>query len=262
MSHQQSAAASGLSAFAVALNVLMYLSPVQVYRKIVVAGDASRFSIMPAFGLFFTSGTWICYAALVLPTPQMLAINAFGTLLSLVYIGIIFHFTKPTELVSTGVTRRGVIAGTVVSYMAVLAGLYGGFFGTARNPVDVATATRVVSIFTIIVNTALWLGPLMALRKAWLELDTFTVSRPLSALQLCVGVTWTIVGILLDDITVIVTSAVGIVLSALQIGVLVAIAVAVARGAKPTVLVIKTPQDSAATTASSPEGFTAPLAGP
>jgi hypothetical protein len=259
MSHQQSAAASGLTAFGVALNVVMYLSPLQVYRNIVHVGDASRFSVMPAVGLFLTSGTWVCYAALVLPTPQMLAINAFGTVLSLVYIGIIYHYTKPAEVVFTGVTRRAAIAGIVIGYFAVLAGLYGGFFGAARNPIDITTATRAVSIFTIIVNSALWLGPLMALRKAFLELDTFTVSRPLSALQLCVGITWTIAGVLLDDITVIVTSAVGIVLSALQIGVLVAIAVAVARGGKPAVLVIKTPQETATASASSPEGFTSSL---
>ena len=223
MSYAQSTSASAVQIFGVVLNTIMYMSPVLVYRNLIRSGNSKGFSLLPPYGLYLTSGTWICYAFSVLPTPQMIAINSFGTVLSLFYIGIIFYFTKADEIWAGRFTRRFFISALTIGYVFLLLALYGGLFGSIQNETDRSRAKSVVSSFTIIVNTGLWLGPLLALRRAYVLLDTFAVSIPLSFLQLGVGCTWTAAGILLDDNTVIITSAVGIVLSGLQILVLVVI---------------------------------------
>lgn len=215
MSLPQSAEASAVQSVATALTIVQFMAEWTLVKKIVHEKDASRYSWAPAFGLLLTATFWLGYGSCVLPTPQVLTVNAFGALQALAYLGIFVIYSRDAG-------RRSRIIICTVAYCAFVAMLFGFLFGLPGSARSNAVPT--VSIILIIINTSLWGSPLQALWAAFKVLSLQRVSVPLSVLQLICAALWAQAGILLSDLPLTITSSVGCILSAVQVMVIVYIA--------------------------------------
>ena len=169
----------------------------------------AKYSYVPALGQMFTTAMWTAYAVSCLPTTPIIAINSLGVAISLTYL-LFFLVCRPTLRGKLEVLSAfSLVIGVTVLY-------YGLLFGTGYEKAQMAA-----SIGTIIVNVSLWSSPLQALRIAARELDTKRISIPLTVTQAFAASTWTAAGFLLGDMTLIVTSIVGVALTPVQVGILV-----------------------------------------
>lgn len=191
------------------VNLLMFLSQCPLmWRMARDPSPASRakYSFVPSLGLGATTGCWLAYSINSLPTAPVVAINALGYAIALAY-ACVFLYARPT--------RRGkaVVAAAFGGLSAAIALVYGALYGSRFGH-----AQEVASAFTIVVNVTLWASPLQALWLAAKELDTKRVSVPLTLTQAVAASTWTAAGFLLGDVTLVITSMIGVVLTPVQLG--------------------------------------------
>lgn len=172
------------------------------------ADSRSRYSFVPAAGQYATTAFWLAYAVVALPVDSILAINAIGSSLALIYAAI-FFYCRPTakEKLLVATVFGAITAATVL--------VYGLSFGLRYE-----SAKIVVSVTTVIVNVSLWATPLQALRLSVQERSLKRVSVPLSFVQVVAAASWTSAGFFIGDVVLVTTSLCGVVLTPIQLAVI------------------------------------------
>lgn len=157
-----------------ALNCCMFSAQLPLMARLLrdpSPASRSRYSFVPALGQLATCLFWEGYAICVLPKPSILAINAVGAGLALLYCGV-FLLCRPTA------RERLVVAGAFAAVAAAAVLLYALAFGLGYS-----RAPLVASVVTCIVNVSLWASPLQALRASAVERSLARVSVPLTLCQ-------------------------------------------------------------------------------
>ena len=201
-------------AFNVGLNLSQAPLMLQMVRDEAAFSDAaiaSKYKAAPALNQIMTGGMWIAYAVTVLPSNTALfANNAIGIAAAVLYV-CAFLYARPGALAKARVAGAGLVAAGVPLL------IYGALYGPAP---PYAARDAWASGLTTCITIAFWASPLVALRAALLDLDASRVPVPLTLLMLCTTAAWTAVGVYVGDITLIVCSAIGLALSALQLATL------------------------------------------
>jgi len=212
---------NNLSWLAFSFNVMLNLSQFPLMWQMLRDGDASaagKYKAAPALNQTITAGMWLGYAVCVLPANRaLLANNVIGFSAAAIYTGC-FLFSRP------GARAKAVLAASYLTAVAVPVVVYASLFSGPR-----AARDAWASALTTLITLAFWASPLVALRGALADLDASRVPVPLTLTMLATTATWTAVGFLVGDITLVVCSVIGVALSALQLAVL-AVIVARARG--------------------------------
>ncbi len=204
--------ASKFSWFAFSLNVCLWLSQLPLMRVMIADNDPdslARYSIVPTLFQAVASAMWLGYGLLTLKSPAIVANNAIGIVLSIVYV-CIFVVKQPVQ-------RDKVIA--VVSF-ALSIGIpllvYGTLYTSPYSDRDL-----VASALTTAITMLFWSSPMYALRNAVIQRDDKRVPVPLSVAMIMTTSSWLVVGALLGDIALIVSNIFGIALSTLQLIVII-----------------------------------------
>jgi len=163
---------------AIPATVMLFLSPVEVVRKIVKEKDVGGFSPVPYLATMLNCSVWIMYALAKGNLTQLLVVNTIGKISAMVYLGVFMWYMR--EKLNLAIQTAGVIAvscllwGTSVALspridQVAFLGVVGtvSCFGMFSGPLAVASEvirTKSVkymplmpSVFTL-VATSLWNG--------------------------------------------------------------------------------------------------------
>jgi hypothetical protein len=208
---------NALSWVAFSLNVILSLSQLPLMRAMIADVDPlslAKYSMFPSLLQAITCGMWCGYGAFSLGPgtgTTLIANNAIGLTLSFVYVAV---FVAKRPAVRDKALAAGLWLACVSAAVIVYASIY------SRSADDFPGRDTLAGALTTVITIFFWASPLSALRAAAADLDDTRVPVPLSLAMLGTTTTWTIVGVLIGDMALVVCSAFGVALSLVQFGVL------------------------------------------
>jgi hypothetical protein len=205
-------AGNKLAWFAFTVNVGLYCSQLPLMRVMLADADPislSKYSVLPSLLQAITTSMWIGYGSLAINAPSLLACNAIGIALALIYV-IAFVIKKPAW-------RDKFIAavGYIIAVGFALV-LYGVLYTSAY-----AERNQVAGAFTTAITILFWMSPLAALREAFIARDDKRVPVPLTLTMILNNASWLAVGVLIGDLPLIVCNVVGVAVCILQLIIIV-----------------------------------------
>ena len=169
----------------------------------------ARYAALPSLLQCSACSMWLAYSVCVLKSDALLANNVIGTAVSLLY-ALAFVLKRPTLL------GKAVVAAAWLLAIAATLLIYGLlYFSPSQGPGSDATASGL----TVAITCVLWASPLAALYSALTDLDDKRVPLPLTLSMLATVAIWLVVGVLVGDISLVVSSAVGVFFTLLQVAV-------------------------------------------
>jgi uncharacterized protein with PQ loop repeat len=205
-------AGSKVAWFAFTVNVGLYCSQLPLMRVMLADKDPNslaRYSVIPSLLQAITTSMWIGYGSLAINSSQLLACNAIGIALALIYVSA-FVIKKPLR-------RDKLIA--AVGYIAAVGFalvVYGVLYSNAYAERD-----KVAGAFTTAITILFWMSPLAALREAFIARDDKRVPVPMTLTMILNNASWLAVGVLIGDLPLIICNTVGVAVCILQLVIIV-----------------------------------------
>jgi uncharacterized protein with PQ loop repeat len=207
-------AGSKVAWFAFTVNVGLYCSQLPLMRVMIADADPislARYSVIPSLLQAITTSMWIGYGSLAINSSQLLACNAIGIVLALIYVSV-FVMKKPARRDKL-IAAAGYIA--AVGFALVV---YGVLYSSAYAERD-----KVAGAFTTAITILFWMSPLAALREAFIARDDKRVPVPMTLTMILNNAAWLSVGVLIGDLPLIICNAVGVAVCILQLIIIVSL---------------------------------------
>lgn len=108
------------------ISVLVFLSPVGTFRRIVKKGTTEEFDCLPYICTLLNSSLWTYYGVTKPGSYLVATVNGFGLLVQLLYISLFLIYASPTTRRKTaivaGILNVGFLAGAILVTSLVMEG--------------------------------------------------------------------------------------------------------------------------------------------
>jgi len=202
------------------LTVGFLLSPAPTCWQIVRAKSTGQFSPVPNLIGVFNCSLWVYYCAVTMAgstenlVPNLL-VNAIGSFLFASYTVVFILYSR---------TRWRIVAHAVlaVASFGVLVILLELLVPHLRLDVhwggdSVPLKSSICGVITDILNVALYGSPLVVMKNVIRTRSVRYMPLPFSVATFVVSVTWTVQGLLIGNITVVLPNVIGMILSTAQL---------------------------------------------
>ncbi|CAN0890258.1 Bidirectional sugar transporter SWEET5 [Linum grandiflorum] len=190
------------------ISVILFLSPLATFKKIIKHKDVKEFKPDPYVMTFLNCAMWCVYGLpFVKPDSVLvLTINGFGFVLELVYISIFFAF-------SPWIKRRKLIISLLAEVVFFVAVVLVAFL-VFHTPTKRATF---VGTLCIIFNVLMYASPLTVMKMVIQTKSVKYMPFCLSFAAFWNGIVWTGYALLRFDINILVPNGLGTLFSLLQL---------------------------------------------
>lgn len=188
-------AGNKLAWFAFTANVGLYCSQLPLMRVMLADADPislSKYSVLPSLLQAITTSMLIGYGSLAINAPSLLACNAIGIALTLIYVTA-FVIKKPAW------RDKSIAAVGYIMAVGFALVLYGVLYTSAY-----AQRNQLAGAFTTAITILFWMSPLAALREAFIARDDTRVPVPLTLTMILNNASWLAVGVLIGDLPLII----------------------------------------------------------
>ncbi len=193
-------------ALGIAVALVLFLSPVPTFRRIVRARSTLAFSQAPFLAQLVESSFWAMWSTTVHGRLEMLINNLVGCACMLVYVVLFACFAHGSERRRRVVLQDGVAVAMVAAGLAVLLLVE-----------DQAVASTVLSACAVTLNTVKYASPLSVARLVVRTKSVEFMPLPLTLACLACSVLWATYGLLVADVWIVVPNVAGLACSAAQV---------------------------------------------
>ncbi|KAK1430202.1 hypothetical protein QVD17_12773 [Tagetes erecta] len=188
------------------ISVLMFLSPVKTFWRIVKKGSTEEFESLPYICTLLNSSLWTYYGLTKPGTYLVATVNGFGIVVEIAYISLFLIYAPPRTKVKTA-TMAGII--DVVMFL-------GAVFVT-QFCMDGEMRINVIGFLGAALNIVMYASPLSVMRLVWTTKSVEYMPFLLSLFMFFNGGVWTLYAFLTQDVFLGVPNGTGFVLGFAQL---------------------------------------------
>ncbi|XP_057778756.1 bidirectional sugar transporter SWEET17-like [Salvia miltiorrhiza] len=188
------------------ISVLVFLSPVKTFARIVKHGTTEEFESLPYICTLLNSCLWTYYGVIKPDAYLVATVNAFGLLVELAYVALFIFFAPPSKKAKAAILFGVIDVGFLVA--AVLT-TYLMLQGDAR--IDA------IGFISSALNIIMYASPLAAMKRVLRRKSVEYMPFLLTFFLFLNGGVWTFYAVLAHDWFLGVPNAIGLLLGILQL---------------------------------------------
>ncbi|KAK9077053.1 hypothetical protein SSX86_005388 [Deinandra increscens subsp. villosa] len=188
------------------ISVLMFLSPVKTFWRIVKKGSTEEFESLPYICTLLNSSLWTYYGIIKPGSYLVATVNGFGMVVEIVYISLFLIYAPPTTRVKTAK-----VAG-IVDVLVFTVTVFVTQFGMEGE-----TRINVIGFMGAALNIVMYASPLSVMRLVWTTKSIEYMPFLLSLFLFLNGGIWTFYAFLVQDWYLTVPNGSGFVLGFAQL---------------------------------------------
>jgi len=188
---------------AIPATVMLFLSPVEVIRKVVKEKDVGGFSPVPYLATLMNCSIWMMYGLTKGNLMQLLVINAFGKSTAVVYLGFFLWYSR--EKIQLVMQIAGTVAGVITLWFISVA---------LRAKID---QVFLLGVFGTVAGALMFSGPLAVASEVIRTKSVKYMPLMPSVFALVATSLWSSFAVLKGDTFILLGNAPGFVLAVLQL---------------------------------------------
>lgn len=189
--------------------ILLCVSPWPDYRRIIQERSTGLFSILPVLTLLVNAHVWNMYGYLTRNFFPLFTVCTFGCITCLLFIGVYYKFSSAEQRAT--LHRWFVLAIVLIvgwtTYVIVAT-------ATGRSDDDVGT---VLGYFCVAITICVYASPMATVATVLKTKSAASLPLTMCVVNLTNSLLWVVLGVLISDYVVLVSNAVGGVLSFVQV---------------------------------------------
>ncbi|OIT07276.1 PREDICTED: bidirectional sugar transporter SWEET17-like [Nicotiana attenuata] len=188
------------------ISILMFLSPVGTFRRIVKNQSTEDFDSLPYICTLLNSALWTYYGLIKPGSYLVSTVNGFGVIVEIIYVALFLLFANPkmrkTTAILAGVLNVGILATTLLYAQFLLHG---------------ETKINVIGFFSTCLNIVMYSSPLGVMTTVVTTKSVEYMPFLLSFFLFLNGGVWTLYAVLVADWFLGVPNGMGCLLGAVQL---------------------------------------------
>ncbi|KAG6427323.1 hypothetical protein SASPL_111565 [Salvia splendens] len=189
------------------ISVLVFLSPVKTFARIVKHKTTEEFESLPYICTLLNSSLWTYYG-IIKPDAYLVAtVNGFGVVVELIYVALFFYFASLPSIKAKTAILFGVI--DVGFFVVAVLATYLALQGDAR--IDA------IGFISSALNIVMYASPLAAMKRVMTTKSVEYMPFLLTFFLFLNGGVWTLYAVLAQDWFLGVPNAIGLLLGIIQL---------------------------------------------